>query len=1248
MNDNCIITKYSYTDKDKDIKNKFLYSNKPTQETNQNTIYKYSVIQTKENSRTNNINLSDDQLKKLVETNFNNNINNNNNSNNNIDNNTNHLKLIYSQNKILERNVDICQETQSILQNFLRYNISSDNKLGKSISNNSDLKNLLLYVNEIKGSLLDNNKKSVEELIKPLFKELQNIKDNLNNSLKYSSKNYLHKQQNYEDVNSINNAIKSAYYSVSNASKNMYKIDKKNFNSKSKNNNKESINNVSTGVNSEDDLKQQINELSITIKKVEENIFDEIKKLNINNKDQNLLQELIYSKKNKAKNNMSIEDNNALYTYSESFDYSKFKLDLIDIEHDSKKIIDIYYNNKNYKKLNKKPNFIKNNEKFIYKYDLESNLESKNAKNLNKRIVNNNNSCISCNNSNYNINKSKNDSSYKYMHNKSENVFLNNMSRKVKEENKLKHNKLINNNEKQIILNKKSNKNIINKSKESSQIVEINDINKKTSLDISKNINKSINIKSSKSKSTKIDLINNNKNNIEKSVNLNYMSSKNKELNNSNINCDSNLLVKVNNQIKNIADKESYNKSNIFMSDNLNNADNLTQGQYGVSEFSYNNNNKKKEVDTKDLITKLVLSKILNYSKFNKQVISVDNISNNINKENYKTNKDIVSNNNNNKSNIFMKEIITSLILNKIKNTKLFNHKNSKLNIEESCIIKTDDKTTKKLDEIRNDLVNSNKGIADLINNLLFKMENNQDINKICNTQKINNELESFPEEKIKENEAIKFQDEFKKQIDKIKLEMSTFNNLNVEELVKKVTDKLRENLNINITVSNDNQKNVDNAYGSILDIKKYKFIQEQIINIELLADKDTFYKEDQIQCIDYNMSNKYVSEIPGIYNIDFNEYDVSSSCISNTFTAFNQFNYDCKKTINNNSNIINTALKSKFTIDDSKSEGQVNSQFLKYKLCDNYSMNSLSHIVNNSVRDNTISNITQSIDFDYPKPHIYSVNYKNNYIKNLNLKGNKIESISNSQNISLSENIDDNKEISINSDKTIDYNINNYKSQICNNPLNIVQLKKEGIYSSEEYPKFKENLKKFYDTNKNYRSSSLNSNNLLNITNNKILSSSSENNINIGFQFSSNSRIYNNDINCNNKGHDNLIVISNEEKLKPVEQNTLINKVTSYNGTLNFNNTHVSFNPNSNFFTNRYNPIVEEYSSKRTNLNCSNTKLSLDKNTKSSVENIKKLQLEINEKIRKLDNETISEIDNESKLVTPTINNTLDYDFKA
>ena len=73
MDDNCIITKYDLSEKEKELKSKFL-SKKRTDEIPSNTIYKYSVVCNQNQQETNSkINIPEDKLNKLIETNFNSN-----------------------------------------------------------------------------------------------------------------------------------------------------------------------------------------------------------------------------------------------------------------------------------------------------------------------------------------------------------------------------------------------------------------------------------------------------------------------------------------------------------------------------------------------------------------------------------------------------------------------------------------------------------------------------------------------------------------------------------------------------------------------------------------------------------------------------------------------------------------------------------------------------------------------------------------------------------------------------------------------------------------------------------------------------------------------------------------------------------------------------------------------------------------------------------------------------------------------
>ena len=378
MDDNCIITKYDLSEKEKELKSKFL-SKKRTDEIHSNTIYKYSVVCNQNQQETiNKINIPEDKLNKLIDTNFNSNQSTSiNNQQSQFNSNPQQLNLLFSQNKILERNVDICQETQRILHDFLKYNIQNNENTNKKQTNQSELKQLMFYINEIKSAISDQNKHAVESLIKPLHNELEEIKNNLVKTTKN------------EEISNLQTTIKKATNSIDQLDKlNNYKENKR----------------IIIEKDNKNPLNSELTELTKAIKLIETNIQSELKKMSNSQEQKNLFN--LFSSNNTT---ASSRKTPSILSKIGEFDYSDLKNNLIDFQTLSDKLIDEfnYGKPKNIKLSNK------NKEKVKFYYDLDEE-EEENYKRLNKISTKNN--------------KNKEKSLLIYPYKSEKNVFLDNLN----------------------------------------------------------------------------------------------------------------------------------------------------------------------------------------------------------------------------------------------------------------------------------------------------------------------------------------------------------------------------------------------------------------------------------------------------------------------------------------------------------------------------------------------------------------------------------------------------------------------------------------------------------------------------------------------------------------------------------------------------------------------------------------------------------------------------------------------------
>ena len=131
MNDNSIITKFELSEREKKLKADFF--NRKTNKLDSKVL-------------SNEIEESKNNLEKIPEEDMNKFFNENKNElePQNINNNgisSQQMNIIYTQNKLMERNVDILQETQRSLQDFIIYNMRKDEiEKNKNKINNPILK----------------------------------------------------------------------------------------------------------------------------------------------------------------------------------------------------------------------------------------------------------------------------------------------------------------------------------------------------------------------------------------------------------------------------------------------------------------------------------------------------------------------------------------------------------------------------------------------------------------------------------------------------------------------------------------------------------------------------------------------------------------------------------------------------------------------------------------------------------------------------------------------------------------------------------------------------------------------------------------------------------------------------------------------------------------------------------------------------------------------------------------------------
>ena len=344
MDDNSIITKYELSEKEKKLKSNF-FNNK----VNKNDL---NIINDENNNDNimNNINkissqITDEKINKFIEDNqnlLNNSANNNNNNNNTNEYNPTQLNLIYTQNKLIERNVDILQETQRSLHDFLIYNMRKDaqNKPSFNLNNlNEYLKPLYNNINDLKEQVktLNNN----NNLSKNLNNQTSN--PNLNENLKEdNSYKHFNNLKNKNNINNIKPPLKS----------------NKNINNKDK-----------QVVKAISDLKTTMGNLSNEMNKLGNKFQEKLNKV-MEDTEHNKLKNIIGVKNNNL--NMSFGDNKKdsfiKGKFLDNIDYNELKNELNEINFEKESIVNDYEKNIPQMQKLQKP---KEKEKIKFSYNLD-------------------------------------------------------------------------------------------------------------------------------------------------------------------------------------------------------------------------------------------------------------------------------------------------------------------------------------------------------------------------------------------------------------------------------------------------------------------------------------------------------------------------------------------------------------------------------------------------------------------------------------------------------------------------------------------------------------------------------------------------------------------------------------------------------------------------------------------------------------------------------------------------------------
>ncbi len=363
LDDHCIITKYDLTEKEKQLKKAFFNPAKRG-ETAKNLKKDTHINNNFPNENVKGAAVPDEFLNKLIKENVDPLVNQ---SLKYLSNNQNAaglgaglpLNIVYNQNRILERNVDILQETQRSLKDFFVYNLQQSDKKRSS-------------GNHAKSDSFE-TKKFLLEIIKPLYQNIEGIKSQINNL-------------NNPNINNIN-SNKNNPENAGNKKDEIYLMQKNLKNSTSKVENSLNLVELNAAQGKKDnELYKLIEEIkgSITgvhkeMSKLETDVSENFKKIYEETQKKNLMEMLSVknavkskiSNINNGKNDFSkfnFNNNNNSNAEEDSIDYGEFKKSLCDINLRTQEIKNEYENSK--AKINFVHKFEKA-DKIEFSYDID-------------------------------------------------------------------------------------------------------------------------------------------------------------------------------------------------------------------------------------------------------------------------------------------------------------------------------------------------------------------------------------------------------------------------------------------------------------------------------------------------------------------------------------------------------------------------------------------------------------------------------------------------------------------------------------------------------------------------------------------------------------------------------------------------------------------------------------------------------------------------------------------------------------
>jgi len=367
LDDHCIITKYELTEKEKQLKKAFFNPSKKSEGMKKRKEENLKNLSGENNNLIPNnqksVAVNDDILNKFIKDNIDPVVNNNlkylNGNSNGAQTPFLPLNIVYNQNKILERNVDILQETQRSLKDFFIYNL-------KNSYNNHSKKGQRSHVKS--DSFED--KKFLMDLVKPLYQNIESIKTQINNLANTNKKENFEPVDNRNDVYSMQKNLKN---STSKVEKSLNLIEQHTNQTKKDN----------ELIKMMEEIKGSITNVHKEMSKLETDVSENFKKMYEETQKKNLLQMLSNSSTNKnlnsnAKNNFSVFNNlnnnkncdllkNSVGE-DDSIDYAEFKKSLCDINLRTQEIKNDYEISKS--KINLIHKFEKA-EKIDFSYDID-------------------------------------------------------------------------------------------------------------------------------------------------------------------------------------------------------------------------------------------------------------------------------------------------------------------------------------------------------------------------------------------------------------------------------------------------------------------------------------------------------------------------------------------------------------------------------------------------------------------------------------------------------------------------------------------------------------------------------------------------------------------------------------------------------------------------------------------------------------------------------------------------------------